>query len=76
MARPKKDPGGVRLHLELSEAVHERLLALRERTDAASLSEVVRRALATYELIVDRTKGGDRVVVRTSSGEDLALIVV
>jgi hypothetical protein len=40
------------------------------------MSEVVRRALATYELVVERTRMGDRLILRREGGEDVTVIVV
>lgn len=42
---PKKS----RLNLEMSQSVRRRLESLRVRTEADSLAEVVRRALAVYD---------------------------
>ena len=68
MKMPRTSNGPkIRLNLETTEAVRARLEALRTRTGADSLAEVVRKALAVYEFLWDeREKGG----VLTVKGED------
>lgn len=61
-----------RLNLDFSPAVEARLKRLKATTDAASFVEVIRRALATYELLVNHTYEGigdndiDRILVLPS----------
>lgn len=58
-----------RLNLEMSEAVRTRLENLRERTDADSLAEVVRRALAVYELLWSEHEGNGTFFIKRADGE-------
>lgn len=44
------------LNLRLPETVIERLEELKDLSEADSLSEVVRRALSTYELLLNHSK--------------------
>jgi len=39
------------MNLDMSQAVRDRLERLREDTDAESLADVIRRALAVYDLL-------------------------
>jgi len=55
--------------LEMTEAVRARLDALKKRTDAASVTEVIRRALALYGLLIEETSGGGRLFVEPATGE-------
>jgi hypothetical protein len=55
--------------------VKKRLQRLREVTDASSISEVVRRALATYECLWDEKTRGGAVVVRTKGGAEKELLL-
>jgi hypothetical protein len=53
MPRHAKPHTSVRLNLELAQSVRERLEHLQRCTEADSLSEVVRRAITVYALIVE-----------------------
>jgi hypothetical protein len=71
---PKGTPTS-RLNLEMSEKVRQRLEALREKTDADSLAEVVRRALTVYDLLCCERARGAQLIVRGPEGEkELVLI--
>jgi hypothetical protein len=52
MPRAKSDKQKKRLTLDLSEKTCNALEALKLRTDADSLVEVVRKAVAVYELVI------------------------
>jgi len=56
MSRPKRAQPKVRLNLDLTPAAKARLVMLKERLDADSFSEVIRRALELLEVFLD--KGG------------------
>ena len=58
---PKDQPR--RLSLAVSPLVSERLESLRVRTDAESLTEVIRRALTYYDHLVDVQKSGGRIII-------------
>jgi hypothetical protein len=47
-----------RIQLDLSPHARDRLLRLRDETEAASYSEVIKRALVLYERVHDEQKGG------------------
>ncbi len=68
--RPK-----TRLNLEVSRSVRDRLERLKDETEADSLTEVIRRALATYELLWDQHKQGGQAIVRRDGIERELLIV-
>jgi len=53
-----------RLNLELTEEVRKRLEALRGRTEADSLAEVIRRALAVYDFLWTERENGAELLVR------------
>jgi hypothetical protein len=77
MARAATKGPTRRLTLDLSEPARERLENLRATTEADSLTEVVRRALAVYERLWDEQKRTGRVVIRGENGEsDRELILV
>lgn len=58
-----------RLNLVLPERTVQRLEALKTMTDAASVSEVIRRALMTYTSIAAHLSQGSIFYIRKPSGE-------
>jgi hypothetical protein len=54
--------------LEMPQRAREKLESLSERTDQ-SLSEVIRRALATYDLLFTEMKKGNSVIIRSAEGD-------
>ena len=83
---------GLRLNLVVTEATKARLGRLLEITDSTNLAEVVRRAIQTYEAIVEekldeqQKRGGKvdplvrarnvSVTIRRADGDDVLLKVV
>lgn len=54
----------VRLNLEFPPQIYEQMQAVQQRSNAASLTEVLRRSLALYDLITEHVgEGGDIVLV-------------
>lgn len=64
-----------RLTLEVAEAVRKQLEHLRDQTHADSLTEVIRRALAVYDLLWKATSDGGKIVIQTDEGEKELLLV-
>lgn len=58
-----------RVQLELPPGSMTRLRTLRDKTEAASYSEVLRNALRLYEAQVKEAEEGGEVVVRRKNGE-------
>ncbi len=54
----------VRLNLELTTAVKEQLEGLQRTSNATSLTEVIRRALALYDLVTEHTSQGGDIILR------------
>lgn len=75
MPRTKR-PESVRLNLEVNPAVRDRLERLKDNTEAESLTEVIRRALAVYETLVNLSADHHEIVIRTGDGDDTPLILV
>lgn len=67
--RDRKKP---RLNLELDHATKARLDGLYGRTNAASLTEVIRRALHLYEVVIE---SGGEIIVRTDAGDKTILVL-
>jgi hypothetical protein len=57
-----------RLNLVIPERAMERLDWLRDRTDAASHTEVIRQALFAYEQIVSKVSEGSVLMEKTPGG--------
>lgn len=66
----------VRLNLAVTPRVKARLEDLLRRTEAESITEVVRRSLAIYEHLVDITSKGGKVILESDSGEQRELQLV
>ena len=58
-----------RLSLVLPDHSMERLESLKHRTDAASVAEVIRNAVMTYESIINHLSQGATFTVRQPNGE-------
>ena len=54
----------------------DRLEELRDRTNAESLSEVIRRSLAVYETIISEQNNKSKIVFRSEDGAEKELIIV
>ncbi len=75
MPRTKR-PESVRLNLEISPQVRDRLERLRDDTEAESLTEVIRRALTVYETLINISGQSLEVIIRDKDGEERPLILV
>ncbi len=64
----------VRVNLEMSSKCRETLEELSELTDA-SFSEVLRRSLAVYDLLIHETQAGAKIVLKTSEGEREVILI-
>jgi hypothetical protein len=62
-----------RLNLVIPGRAFERLQWLQGRTDAASHTEVIRSALFTYEILVERLAAGSTLMEKTANGALLPL---
>lgn len=75
MPRQTKAAKTVRLNFQVAVAVRDRLETLRQRSGADTLTEVVRRALATYELLLDHYSTGGTLIVRDAKGAEKELLL-
>jgi hypothetical protein len=66
----------VRLNLELPQPVRENLARLQDETHSSSVAEVIRRALALFDLAVEHTKEGGDVVLRRKDGTEKTIHLV
>jgi hypothetical protein len=65
-----------RINLEFPPAVGPRLAALQLKTEAASKTEVLRRALDAYKLLVDYRGQGARVFIHDADGTQREVILI
>jgi hypothetical protein len=73
--RPPKSAPTSRLTLDLAEPVRKQLEALKDKTQADSLVEVFRRALAVYSFLHDEKARGREIVTR-GDGPDRELVLL
>lgn len=68
--------GKRRLSLNISNSVNDQLESLRDRSDADSLTEVIRRALAVYDHLWSESVENDaELVLRFPDGSEKCLIL-
>jgi len=58
-----------RVQLELPPTSMARLRELRDKTEAASYSEVLKNALRLYEALIKEAEEGNDLIIRRKSGE-------
>lgn len=73
MARPASKKKKIRLNLDLTEEIHQRLDQLCDDTDADSRSEVIRRSIAMYDFLVQERKSGSLVFIHEADGTQTRL---
>ena len=52
----------------MPEAVRKQMELVKDQTHAQSLTEVIRRALAVYDLLRKATAEGSQIVIQTTEG--------
>ncbi len=65
-----------RLSLDVSPKVREQLDHLEARTEAGSITEVIRRALSLYDLVTEHQVEGGKLVFRHADGDEEILRVL
>lgn len=68
-----KNPPKVRLNLTISPSTRERLDGLQARTDADTLTEVIRRALAVYDTLIQAEARGGHLMIAEPGQPDARL---
>jgi hypothetical protein len=66
----KNSKNKVRLNLELTEQVNKSLEELKDRTDSPSLTEVLRRSIALFDMITSVQENGGSIVLRYRDGRE------
>lgn len=70
MPKQKSVAKKTRLNLQVSEDVKALLEDLTKKSGASSLTEVIRRALAYYDVLVEHNNEGGQVVFRHKDGTE------
>lgn len=76
MTRPAKAALKSRLTIDLPEPVRQKLNSLRERTNADSLVEVIRRAILVYDLIAIESAKGGKLIIRAPDGTEREVVLL
>jgi hypothetical protein len=69
-------PAKIRLNLEFPPAIHQQMQVVQHRSHAASLTEMLRRAIALYDLITEHVTDGGEIILRNRKGEDEKLRIL
>jgi hypothetical protein len=56
--------------------VHDRLQRLRELSESESITEVVRRAMAVYDLVLSHVRNGGEVILRHKDGREETVRII
>lgn len=65
----------VRLTIEVTKPVRDRLGRLKAMSGARSTAEVIRRALASYEALLEAKERGEPILVREADGTERELLI-
>lgn len=75
MTREASKKTRVRMTLDLSTSVRNQLEALRNKIEADTFTETIRRAIIIYDLLCDEKNKGNTIIFRTPDGEEERLII-
>jgi predicted transcriptional regulator len=64
-----------RLNLELPKVLYLRIKELEGLSESTSLSEVLRKALSAYDVLLREQKSGKRIVIKDGNREREVLLV-
>ena len=73
--KPRKEKK-VRLNLDMPASLRPRVDALQEMTEASTMSEVIRRAVAVYEFLWIQKKAGRVPCLRDDDGNITDLVLL
>ena len=66
----------VRLNLELNSIARDQLERVQKRIHSPSLTEIIRRALALFDLFTEHTARGGEIVFKHPDGEEEKLHIL
>ena len=64
------------MNLELPQSVRDRMDDLRELSEAESLTAVIRRSLAVYDILLRHFKSDGKVILRAEDGSEETLTIL
>jgi hypothetical protein len=73
---PKGSSGRVRLNLEFPQRTYDQMLEVQKRTEAASITEVMRRSIAVYDLLTQHIQSGGEIELITNRGTKEKLLIL
>ena len=73
MPRPSRKHPKIRLNLDMPAEIKSQLEDLRDLTHADSMSEVIRRAIAVYDFLLNEKANGGVTIVRLKDGSERQL---
>jgi hypothetical protein len=78
MPKPNKinSPEKVRLNLEFAPQIYDQMQEVQQRSHAASLTEVLRRSLALYDLVTEHIVDGGDIVLMNRNGKQEKLHIL
>ncbi len=74
MGRPKHEESS-NLTIKITTSVKERLDKLQDQSDASSLTEVIRRSLALYDILLNSLSKGEEILLRDKEGKETNVVV-
>lgn len=66
----------IRVQLDLAPKAYDRLIDLKDETEATSMTDVVKAALKVYERVIAIQTDGGRLKMVDASGQETELLVV
>ena len=69
-------PARIRLNLDYPSVIHQKMLIVQQRSHAASITEMLRRAVALYDLITEHISEGGEVILRNDKGDEEKLRIL
>lgn len=67
--------GSTRVQFDLPPLAMDRLIKLKERSEATSYAEVVKSALRLYEVLATMAESGGSVTLKSADGRERELII-
>jgi hypothetical protein len=64
-----------RVHVSLPASLHDRMLALQQRTHASSTSDLFRSALVVYAALSKAHEKGEHIIIRDDAGNERELAI-
>lgn len=76
MPKDKKRSDSTRLNLDILPAVKDQIVIVQKRLGAATMTEVIRRALALIDLASEHRAEGGKLIFRHADGTDEILKLI